>query len=300
MALINHVKKEINAKIVFFGPASAGKATNLNHIFNKLRETFRGTFKSMNLQNDKMLFFDFIPSGQGTLNGYTIRFHIYTMTGDVTRPSSWKMVLKGVDGVVFVADSDPARMDANLESLRLLDSSLGAFGKSIADISFAIQCNKRDLSDAAPMEEMGRLLNPRGFIMVPAVARHGEGVLESIFNLARMVMKNLKERGLELDRQTEQLHRTAKPSGADHSDAIPIEEEGLSAFAAVPPVMTGDTEKPAVTAEAMSAGGDEPVVAFAGEPEILRNGRLRLPLSIRYEGKEKKIALDISLLQGGD
>jgi len=300
MALINHVKKEINAKIVFFGPASAGKATNLNHIFSKLKETFRGTFKSMNMQNDKMLFFDFIPSGQGTLNGYTIRFHVYTMTGEVTRPSSWKMVLKGVDGVVFVADSDPARMDANLESLRLLDSSLGSFGKSIADISFAIQCNKRDLSDAAPMEEMGRVLNPRGFIMVPAVARQGEGVLESIFNLARMVMKNLKERGLELDRQTEQFHRMAKPSGATISEAIPVEEEDLTAAADESSAMPGDAEKPAVFAEAKPARGDEPVVAFAGEPEILRNGRLRLPLTIRYEGKEKKIALDISLLQERD
>ncbi len=281
MPLVNRAKKEINAKIVYFGPESAGKATSLNHIFGKLKESCRGAFKAMNLQDDRMLFFDFVPSGQGTLHGYTIRFHIYTITGGVARPSSWKMVLKGVDGVVFVADSDPARMEANLESLRLLDSCLGAYGKSLADIPCVIQCNKRDRAEAAPLEEMGRALNPRGSAMIPSVARTGEGVLESVFNLAKMVMKSLRASGLELDRQADQLHGMAPPAPAEHLEATA-------------------GEMPALPPGNLSSKLEEPVVEFSGTPEVLEKGRVRLPLSIRYGGKEKNISLDISLFQDRD
>lgn len=301
MALVNHAKKEINAKIVYFGPECAGKATNLNHIFGKLKESFRGTFKSMNLQNDRMLFFDFVPSGQGTLNGYTIRFHVYTITAEVTHASSWKMVLKGVDGIVFVADSDPARMAANLDVLKLLDSCLGAYGKTHAAMPCVFQYNKRDLPGAAPLAEMEKVLNPRGMATVPAVARRGEGVLESIFNLVKEVLKNLRAGGLELDRQSEQLDRmtrqTVQERQVDLSSGgpVPAEEEPApsdEAQTGMDPAQFPKTDAPTDAAE--------PVVEFAGEPEILRGGRLRLPLTIRYEGKEKKIALDISLFQDRD
>lgn len=301
MALVNHAKKEINAKIVYFGPEWAGKAANLSHIFGKLKESFRGTFKSMNLQNDRMLFFDFIPSGQGTLNGYSIRFHIYTMTGEVTHASSWKMVLKGVDGVVFVADSDPVRMGANRDCFKLLESCLGAYGKSPADMPCVIQCNKRDLPGATPIAEMEKELNPRGIAVVPAIARKGEGVLETIFNLVKVVLKNLREGGLELDRQTDQLDRMAKQAAPERQEAPrqpgPAPIEGETAAPAIEAAVSGPAALPETPPRVNTA---EPVVEFAGEPEILRGGRLRLPLSIRYEGKEKRIALDISLFQDGD
>jgi signal recognition particle receptor subunit beta len=288
MALVNHAKKEINAKIVFFGPEFAGKATNLHHVYGKLKESFRGSFKSMNLQNDRMIFFDFVPSGQGTLNGYNIRFHVYTLTGEVSRSSSWKMVLKGVDGLVFVADSVPARQAANEESFGLLKTCLDAFGKSIDEIPCLVQCNKRDIANAAEMAELERIFAPHRFTLVPAEARKGDGVLESIFTVARMILKNLKEGGLDLDRQTEQLNRMAQPPLPD-PQVIPAvkEPEGAGAEATAPETNA-------------SLPGGEPVVEFAGEPEILRGGRLRLPLSIKYEGKEKKISLDISLLQDRD
>jgi signal recognition particle receptor subunit beta len=301
MALVNHVKKEINAKIVYFGPEAAGKAANLSHIFGKLKETFRGSFKSMNLQSDRMLFFDFVPSGQGTLNGYTIRFHIYTITGEVSHASSWKMVLKGVDGVVFVADSDPARLAANLESLKLLDSCLGAYGKSFADIPCVIQCNKRDLPEAADLAGMGQLAAPLRLPVIPAVARKGEGVLESIFSLVKMVLKNLRDGGLELDRQAEQLDRMAKPAAPDHFEASLAREPVRTGDGTAALVQAGLDGSPAETPEGLPpAGESEPFIEFAGEPEILRGGCLRVPLSIRYEGKEKKISLDISLVQDRD
>ena len=301
MALINHAKKEINAKIVYFGPEFAGKATNLNHIFGKLKESFRGTFKSMNLQNDRMLFFDFIPSGPGALNGYTTRFHVYTVTGEVSRASSWKMVLKGVDGVIFVADSDPDRMAANVASLKLLDSCLGVYEKQLSAIPCVIQCNKRDLPNAAGLEEMGRAVNLHGLTMVPAVARRGEGVLESLFNLVKVVLKNLRAEGLELDRQAEQLHRMAKPAAPEHPEAAFPQETDLSGVESAMQARAETEKGRAAQPEAFPpAGGEEPVVEFAGEPEILRGGGLRLPLSIRYEGKEKRMAIDISLRQDLD
>jgi signal recognition particle receptor subunit beta len=301
MALVNHAKKEINAKIVFFGPEFAGKATNLHHIFGKLKESFRGTFKSMNLQNDRMLFFDFIPSGQGTLNGYSIRFHVYTMTGEVSHSSSWKMVLKGVDGVIFIADSDPDRMAANAESYRLLNTCLAAFGKNISDIPCLIQCNKCDLSNAAGLDDMRRVLAAPLLTMVPANARKGEGVLESIFNVARLILKNLKEGGIDLDRQTEQLHRMAQAPVSDQL-AVPVagEDVEVGPDTAQLAESTAGLKGATLPAANASLAGGEPVVEFVGEPEILRGGRLRLPLSIKYEGKEKKIALDISLFQDRD
>jgi signal recognition particle receptor subunit beta len=297
MALVNHAKKEINAKIVFFGPEYAGKATNLHHIFGKLKEPFRGAFKSMSLQNDRMLFFDFIPSGQGTLNGYSIRFHVYTITGEVSRSSSWKMVLKGVDGLVFVADSDPARMAANLESFNLLNTCLATFEKKLSDIPCLIQCNKRDLPNATGADEIGRKLAARGLALVPADARNGEGVLESIFTIARTILKNLKAGGIELDRQAEQLQQMAHAPAVEQRLPAPGEGDGGGDATAMPPAEAG-VEIPAASPAVNDAEGyGEPVVEFAGEPEILRGGRLRLPLTIKYEGKEKKMALDISLFQ---
>lgn len=290
MALINHAKGEINAKLVYVGPASAGKAANLTHIYGKLKESFRGKFKSMNLQNDRMLFFDFLPSGQGNVNGYSVRFHIYTVTGDVTHPSSWKMVLKGADGLVFVADSGPERMAANMESLKGVKAALASYGKAMNDIPCVIQCNKRDVPQPLDLEVLGRALNPGNCPQVPAVASKGDGVLDSLFTLVKMVLKNLRAAGLELEGQPEQFQRMAEPA------APLVAEAGMRPEAeeqAAPPrqVATALAEEP-------SAASAEPTVEFAGEAELLAGAVVRLPLSIRYGGKVKKMTLDISLSPG--
>jgi uncharacterized protein len=211
------------------------------------------------------------------------------------------MVLKGVDGVIFVADSDPDRMAANAASLKLLDSCLGVYEKGLSAIPCVIQCNKRDLPNAAGMEEMGLAVNLHGLTMVPAVARRGEGVLESMFKLVKVVLKNLRAEGLELDRKAGQLHRMTKPAAQEHHEATSRDETDLSgtesAMQARAETEKGGTEQP----EAFPpAAGGEPVIEFAGEPEILRGGGLRLPLTIRYDGKEKRIAIDISLRQDLD
>lgn len=291
MPLINHAKREINAKLVFVGPASAGKASNLHHIYGKLKESFRGTFKSMNLQNDRMLFFDFMPAGQSHVNGYSIRFHIYTITGEVSRPSSWKMVLKGVDGLLFVADSGPDRMAANLESLTNVNVSLAAHGKTLGDVPCVIQCNKQDLPRAADLEGMGRALNQGGFPLLPAVANRGEGVLESIFTLVKLVLKNIRAAGLELEGQPEQLQRITEPVAPEPPEAQPIADPASGGGAEAEPAELASpaAEEPSETA------AEEPVVEVAGGPELLAGGGVRLPLSIRYAGKVKRMTLDISL-----
>ena len=287
MALINHAKGEINAKLVYVGPASAGKATNLTYIYGKLKESFRGTFKSMNLQNDRMLFFDFLPSGQGNVNGYKVRFHVYTITGDVTHPSSWKMVLKGADGLVFVADSGADRMADNVDSLKGVKAALASYGKAVSDVPCVIQCNKRDVPQPLDLQELGRVLNPGNCLQVQAVAGKGEGVLESLFPLVKMVMKNLRATGLHLEGEAEQLQRMGEPAAAEWDDVqgtVPPPTEGME-----PPV-SGDARE-----QVQSADEEELAIEIAGDAEPLGKRGVRLPLSVSYGGKVKRMAIEISL-----
>ncbi len=289
MPLINHAKGEINAKLVVVGPASAGKATNLQYIYGKLKESFRGKFKAMNLQNDRMLFFDFTPSGQGSVHGYTVRFHVYTMAGEVTHPSSWKMVLKGADGVLFVADSGPDRMSANVASLKSLQASLATYGKTLSDIPCVIQCNKRDVPRAHGLEEMGRLLNPGNSPLVPAVAGTGEGVLESLFALVNMVLKGLRAGGLELEGEPEQLQRMTEAVAPKRDEAQPAADAVYGGEAVAEPASVS-----------LSDAGEEPVVEIAGGPELLEGGRVRLPISVSFGGKTKRLTLTVSLTPDQD
>ena len=290
MPLINHAKGEINAKLVVAGPAFAGKTTNLQYIYGKLKESCRGTFKSMSLQNDRMLFFDFTPSGQGSVHGYVVRFHVYTMGGEVTHPSSWKMVLKGADGVLFVADSGPDKMAANVASLKSVQASLATYGKTLNDIPCVIQCNKRDVPQAHGLEEMGRLLNSGNFPLVPAAAGTGEGILESLFALVKAVLKRLRDGGLELEGEPEQLQRMTEPVVPERPETQPAADAFYDGKSVAEP---GAAAAP--SAESLPNAGEEPVVEVAGGPELLEGGGVRLPISIRYDGKVKRMALDISL-----
>ena len=290
MPLINHAKGEINAKLVVAGPPSAGKTTNLQYIYAKLKESYRGAFKSMNLQNDRMLFFNFAPSGQGRVHGYTVRFHIYTIGGEVTHPSSLKMVLKGADGLLFVADSGPGRMAANVASIKNVQACLAAYGKTLNDIPCVMQCNKRDVPRAETLEEMGRILNQGNFLLVPAVAGTGEGVLESLFDLVKIVLKKLRAGGLELEGEPELLQRMTEPTVPERpetqpaADAFDVSGSEAGPGAAVAP-----------SAESLPDDGEEHVVEVAGGPEQLEGGGVRLPISIKLGGKTKRMMLTVSL-----
>jgi len=302
MALVNKVKREINAKLVYFGPGLSGKTTNLNLIYGKLKPDFRGKLKTMSIQNDKMLFFDFTPPGDGNVKGYSVRFHVYTIKGEASGASPWKMVLKGADGVVFVADSAPERLAANQESLQNLNEYLSSSGQSLNDIPVIFEYNKRDHVNAVPLDELQSLLNPGNLPHFQAMASRGEGVLNTLLAMIKMVLKKLRDSGLDLDEVGEELRSSREQSAAEFVQARPEVEREEYAFAAEEVVTAAslaeeglDVEAEAGTFAEPSRHADEPEVMLQGDVEMIAPGRLRLPLIIKYAGGEKKVVLSLSV-----
>ncbi len=192
MSFINYSSREINCKIVYYGPGLCGKTTNLQFIYSKTNPDVTGKMISLATETERTLFFDFLPLALGEIRGFKTRFHLYTVPGQVFYDASRKLILKGVDGVVFVADSQVERMEANLESLDNLKINLQEQGYDLAGVPLVIQYNKRDLPNAAPVEEMRRLLNPGGAPDFEAAATSGEGVFETLKAVARGVLSDLK------------------------------------------------------------------------------------------------------------
>jgi hypothetical protein len=193
MSFINYSSREINCKIVYYGPGLCGKTTNLQHIYSKTNPDLKGKMISLATETERTLFFDFLPLALGEIRGFKTRFHLYTVPGQVFYDASRKLILKGVDGVVFVADSQIERMEANVESLDNLRSNLGEQGYDIDKLTYVIQYNKRDLPNAAPLDEMRRLLNPGGVTEFEACAPVGKGVFETLKGVAKGVLSDLKK-----------------------------------------------------------------------------------------------------------
>ncbi len=193
MTFINYAAREINCKIVYYGPGLGGKTTNLKWIYGKSNPTSRGKLISLATETDRTLFFDFLPLDLGTIRGFKTRFHLYTVPGQVFYDASRKLILKGVDGVVFVADSQAARMEANIESLRNLQANLKEQGYDLSKIPYILQLNKRDTASAVPVEEMKRQLQVRNEPVFEAVAQNGTGVFDTLKAIARMVLVELRK-----------------------------------------------------------------------------------------------------------
>jgi signal recognition particle receptor subunit beta len=160
MSMINYASREINCKLVYYGPGLGGKTTNLEFVYNKVAPGSRGKMISLATETERTLFFDFLPVDLGTIRGFKVKFHLYTEPGQVYYNASRKLILKGVDGVVFVADSQIDRMDANIEAMQNLYENMAQHGYDLTRIPFAIQYNKRDLPNAAPVAELQSALNP--------------------------------------------------------------------------------------------------------------------------------------------
>jgi signal recognition particle receptor subunit beta len=195
MSFINYSSREINCKIVYYGPGLCGKTTNLQHIYNRTNPDVKGKMISLATETERTLFFDFLPLALGEIRGFKTRFHLYTVPGQVFYDASRKLILKGVDGVVFVADSQVERMEANVESLDNLKVNLLEQGYELAKIPYVVQYNKRDVPNAAPLVEMQRLLNPTKVPEFEACARSGEGVFETLKAVAKGVLSDLKKMG---------------------------------------------------------------------------------------------------------
>jgi signal recognition particle receptor subunit beta len=194
MSFINYATREINVKIVYYGPGLCGKTTNLQYIYEKSNPQQKGKLISLATETDRTLFFDFLPLDLGSVRGFKTRFHLYTVPGQVFYDASRKLILKGVDGVVFVADSQDARADANVESLRNLEDNLAENGFELKTIPYVLQLNKRDLPSAMPVEEMHKALNFKGEPTFEAVATEGTGVFETLKAVAKQVLYELRRR----------------------------------------------------------------------------------------------------------
>jgi signal recognition particle receptor subunit beta len=160
MSMINYAAREINCKIVYYGPGLGGKTTNLEHIYGKVKPETRGKLISLATETERTLFFDFLPVDLGTIRGFNTRFHLYTVPGQVYYNASRKLILKNVDGIVFVADSQLERMEANLESMQNLYDNMAEYGYDVTRIPFVIQYNKRDLPNISPVNQLQDALNP--------------------------------------------------------------------------------------------------------------------------------------------
>jgi len=223
MSMINYASREINCKLVYYGPGLGGKTTNLEFVYNKVAPNSRGKLISLATETERTLFFDFLPVDLGTIRGFKTRFHLYTVPGQVYYNASRKLILKGVDGVVFVADSQIERMEANIESMQNLYDNMAQHGYNLTHIPFVIQYNKRDLPNAATIRELQAALNPGWPVEDPArqkstpdpyhegeflaeqiegqwierspyfeaVAMSGDGVFDTLKAVSKLVLKSL-------------------------------------------------------------------------------------------------------------
>lgn len=195
MSFINYSSREINCKLVYYGPGLCGKTTNLQYIYAKTAPDAKGKMISLATETERTLFFDFLPLSLGEIRGFKTRFHLYTVPGQVFYDASRKLILKGVDGVVFVADSQIERMEANLESMENLRTNLIEQGYNLDKIPYVVQYNKRDLPNAAPLQELRELLNPAGMPEFEAAAVAGTGVFDTLKAVAKAVLTELKRGG---------------------------------------------------------------------------------------------------------
>lgn len=193
MSFINYSSREINCKIVYYGPGLCGKTTNLQYIYKRTNPEQKGKLISLATETERTLFFDFLPLALGEIKGFRIRFHLYTVPGQVFYAASRKLILKGVDGVVFVADSQIERMESNMESLDDLKINLAEQGYELEKLAFTIQYNKRDLPHIVPVEDMNKLLNHKNIQWFEGVAVTGKGVFETLKSVARQVLFELKK-----------------------------------------------------------------------------------------------------------
>jgi mutual gliding-motility protein MglA len=224
MSMINYASREINCKIVYYGSGLGGKTTNLEHVYGKVQPDTRGKLISLATETERTLFFDFLPVDLGTIRGFKTRFHLYTVPGQVYYNASRKLILKGVDGIVFVADSQIERMEANQEAMQNLYDNMAEYGYDLTRMPFIIQYNKRDLPNAAPVKELQAALNPGWEVVDPtkqrlqpdayhagenlveqlptgewveratyfeAVAVTGDGVFDTLKAVSKLVLKSL-------------------------------------------------------------------------------------------------------------
>ena len=191
MSMINYASREINCKIVYYGTGLGGKTTNLEYIYSRVNPDTKGKMISLATETERTLFFDFLPIDLGEVRGFKTRFHLYTVPGQVYYNASRRLILKGVDGLIFVADSQASRAEANIESMHNLYENLETYGYDLESIPFAIQYNKRDMDNILSPEELRAQINPMGLPDFEGVATEGKGVFETLSAVSKLVVATL-------------------------------------------------------------------------------------------------------------
>ena len=266
MVQINFAQKQVNAKIVYYGPGMSGKTTNLEVIHQRAPDQNRGELTSISTDGDRTLFFDFMPLDLGTVAGMRTCFQIYTVPGQVYYNSTRKLVLQGVDGVVFVADSSSSMVEENLESLRNLEENLNEYGKSLSSIALVIQYNKRDLPDALPVEELNRLLNANNAPTFEAIASTGQGVFPTLKALAAAVLESIHSGS----KGAPPAAAPAAPLPAAHAAPQPVAQPAMAAQAAPAAMARTDIQNPPQQAAPQS-------IPMGGAPMGMAGGAVAQP-----------------------
>jgi signal recognition particle receptor subunit beta len=194
LSFLNYSTKEINFKIVYYGPGLSGKTTNIKEIYKKIKTDNKGKLVSLATETERTLFFDFFPLDLGMISGYKVKFHLYTVPGQIYYSSSRKLILKGVDGVVFVADSQRERFDANIESINDMFDNLKEYNLDFDILPYILQLNKRDLPNISPIDEMLTELRKKDEPVIEAVALKGIGVVETLKSISKLIMKDVKKK----------------------------------------------------------------------------------------------------------
>lgn len=284
MALINHAKKEINAKIVYFGPAGSGKSTALKYVFSRIKPTLRGELKNIPAGGDNLLFFDFSPFDGPLRDGYRVRLHVYTLTGPVTNPATWKMTLKGADGLIIMVDASPAQTAVIQESISQLRDFLSAYGVGLHDTPAVLQLNRfeREQIISGP-EQLAASINLADLPCCVSCAASGEGVLESLTALSKLVLDRVDEKDVQKDGRRDEDVREALSEDTDDaldlsSDAV-VDEPGYTSPVSIPQAQ---------------AGGVPPVsLACSGVSE--QDGVISIPLDISCGGTNHRLIVKVSV-----
>lgn len=194
MSFLNYSTREINFKIVYYGPGLSGKTTNIKYIYEKIKSENKGKLVSLATETERTLFFDFFPLDLGQIKGYKVKFHLYTVPGQIYYSSSRKLILKGVDGLVFVADSQRERFEANIESLEDMFENLREYKLDFEKMPYVLQLNKRDLPNITPADEMISVLRKKDEPVAEAIATKGDGVIDTLKQISKLVMIDVKRK----------------------------------------------------------------------------------------------------------
>jgi len=313
MAVINYSKKEISAKIVYYGPSLCGKTTNIQSIYTSVKPDQKGKLVSLATEADRTLFFDFLPIEIANIRGFKTRLHFYTVPGQVYYNSTRRAVLTGVDGLVFVADSQRDKMEENIESLANLEENLNYYGKSMKTIPLVIQYNKRDMPDVTPIAEMEQLLNPDGYPYYETVAPTGEGVLQTLTKITKMVLKHIeagtsgKQRpaaapAKEKVQRDPVAHQTKQAQhGHDQStQARRTPETDLTKpgrrephHPDIPAKDPGKTVRPSSVGSVFTGGRIQ--IVGTGDSEVISTNAINVPIQLKVEGDARTFMMNFAI-----